>query len=279
MSVLIALIIAAIFGLWGYHKRLYPSWAFLFNVLVASYLAIVLTPVFLNIKQAGGILALLGPWANAAIMLVIFAIYLALSQLLSSFYLTNTYCVSFPRFIDDFGGALLAFAGGYVIVNILLFALAVTPLNNHPITKKYIPDNDGRAIVKASSYISGFSLQFDNNLSKAVEKIKTLPVVANKTTNKPAEKSQKNPPIKKEPAKPVITQNTPAEPNKIQDTNIIPDNPNITNKIMYAVNPNIQTEPNRFSAPATKGVLDVNVQKNNPVAESNSVTAPPDNRD
>ena len=278
MSVLIALIIAAIFGLWGYHKRLYPAWAFLFNVLVAAYLGIVLTPVFLNIQQAGGLLSLLGPWANAAIMLAIFLIYFALSQLLSSFYLTNTYCVSFPRFIDDFGGAIVAFAGGYILANILLFALAVTPLNNHPITKTYIPDNDGRAVVKAGRYISSFSLQFDNNIVNAIEKIKTLESVAKKDQNK-SDENKNTPAINNEQAESVISQNTPAEPNKIPDTNIIPDNPNFSNKIIYAVNPNVQTEPNKFQSPSTRGIIDVNVQKDNVSQESNNVTAPPTNRD
>lgn len=173
MSAIIALVAAAIFGIWGYHKRLYPMWAFLFNVLVAAYLGLFLTPAILKIEAAGELVGRLGTYANAAVLLAVFGLYLALSQFLSFYYLTNTYCVSFPRFVDDFGGALLGFAGGYITANILLFALAISPLNAHPLTQKFIPDNDGRAVKKACRYISSFSLQGTNgDIAKAIEKIK-----------------------------------------------------------------------------------------------------------
>lgn|GEM_PF-2895610 len=174
MSTIIALLVAAVFGLWGYHKKLYPTWAFLFNVLIASYLGLVLTPAVLNVEAVGDLAARLGTFANAAVMLAIFGVYLALSQFLSFYYLTNTYCVSFPKFVDDLGGALLGFGGGYVIANILLFALAISPLNEHSLTQKFIPDNDGRTVINACRYISSFSLQgVDDDLVKAIEKIKT----------------------------------------------------------------------------------------------------------
>ncbi len=279
MSTIIAIIIAAVFGLWGYHKRLYPMWAFLFNVLVAAYLSIVLTPAILEIKAVGEMTGFLGTWTNAAILLAIFGVYLALSQLLSFYYLTNTYCVSFPRLVDDFGGAFLGFAGGYITANILLFALAVSPLNEHALTQKFIPDNDGRAIIKACRYISSFSLQgIDDDLVKAVEKIKASPLMA-----KPAE--QKTPPVEdsNKPAlaakeKPDSNQIVIVDPNinasqgvtkkqepiELKNLKIIPAD---TNKILDAntnTKTNTQTEPAEIIVPVEKNV---ELRRNNRATE------------
>ncbi|OQA02485.1 MAG: hypothetical protein BWY69_01072 [Planctomycetes bacterium ADurb.Bin401] len=182
MSGFIAIIVAAVFAFWGYHKRLYPAWAFLFNVMVAVYLAVMLTPTILQSNSAGGIiLNLLGPWANSAVLLTIAALYLAVSQLASHFYLTNTYCISFPKWVDFGGGIVFAFLGGYILANIMLFALANTPLESNKYTSKIIPDNSGKTLIRTCRYISSLSLQDSHeDILKAEHKIKTLPVIAKK---------------------------------------------------------------------------------------------------
>jgi len=239
-------------------------WAFLFNVLIATYLALVLTPAVLEIKAVGELTGFLGTWTNAAVLLAIWGLYLALSQLLSFYYLTNTYCVSFPKFVDDFGGALLGFAGGYITANILLFALAVSPLNENSLTQKFIPDNDGRAIVKACRYISSFSLQgIDDNLLKAIEKIKTsyakTKPVEQQTlpaddSNKPAlvaeENTDSNQIVIVEPNN--TGQQIVREPIKLEDIKIIPAD---TNKIMDVnTNTNTETKPAEIMVPVERGM-------------------------
>ncbi|MFA5293430.1 MAG: hypothetical protein WC496_10400 [Phycisphaerae bacterium] len=54
MTGIISLIVAALFGLWGYKKRLFPAWSFAFNVIIAVYLGVMLTPNIL--ESAGGLL-------------------------------------------------------------------------------------------------------------------------------------------------------------------------------------------------------------------------------
>jgi len=177
MSVIISIIVAAIFALWGYHKKLYPTWAFVFNVVVAAYLGLMITPAVFDWKPIGGLLAILGPYAKVLLMFIVTALYLVVSQLLSTFYLTTTYCVSFPKLFDDFGGMLLGFFGGYVIASIVLFLLAASPLKNDSLTSKFIPDNSGKAVIKACRFVSSISLQLgDENIDKAAGLLKILPV-------------------------------------------------------------------------------------------------------
>jgi hypothetical protein len=269
VSTIIAIIIAAVFGLWGYHKRLYPMWAFLFNVLIAAYLAIVLTPMVLNIAVVGELAGRLGTWANAAVLLTIFGVYLALSQLLSFYYLTNTYCVSFPRFVDDFGGAFLGFVGGYITANILLFALAISPLNEHALTQKFIPDNDGRTIVKACRYISSFSLQgVDDDLIKAIEKIKASYAKRKPAEQQPPQNQDLIADIKNPDSNQVMdanaivqqdvnntSQQIVQEPIKLEDIKIIPAD---SNKMVDA-NTNTNTQPDT-TQPAQVPPVEQNVE-------------------
>lgn len=257
-------------------------WAFLFNVLIATYLALVLTPAVLEIKAVGELTGFLGTWTNAAILLAIFGIYLALSQLLSFYYLTNTYCVSFPRLVDDFGGALLGFAGGYITANILLFALAISPLNGNSFTQKFIPDNDGHTVVNACRYISSFSLQgIDDDLLKAIEKIKALPALANKPAEKqtpPADDSNK--PALAAEEKPDSNQIVIVEPNntgqqivqkpiKLEDIKIIPADSNKindTNRIADA-NTDMNIVPQTEPTPAIPVEKNIDMQRRTPRTE------------
>ncbi|HBG26206.1 MAG: hypothetical protein A2Y10_09625 [Planctomycetes bacterium GWF2_41_51] len=245
MSALISIIIAVIFGLWGYHKRLYPAWAFLFNVMIAAYLGLMLTPTILALKSAGGIMVQLGPWANSLTMIIITALYLTISQLLSKFYLTNTYCVSFPRWVDNFGGVVLGFLGGYILANIMLFALANTPLKSNSIASKFIPANEGQTLVSTCSYISSFSLQCTElNITKAAQKIKYLPMVA-----KPVEKKT---PIKQDSNQPIPAKTIQPESDKVLDINEQTEELKFRNEIIADTNVNrlmiVQQEVNQ---PAT----------------------------
>lgn len=234
MSGFIAIIVAAVFAFWGYHKRLYPAWAFLFNVMIAVYLAFMLTPTILGIKQAGGVINILGPWANSAVLIIIAALYLAISQIACHFYLTNTYCISFPKWIDVIGGAFFSALGGYILANIILFALANTPLESNKYTSKIIPDNSGKTLIKTCKYISSFSLQdTDEDISKAAEKIKTLPVTAKRIIKQqPADpKPDVNQPV------PVIT----AQPTGVKNIDVNERTENNFHLNNHTIDANINT--------------------------------------
>lgn len=244
MSGIISLIVAALLGYWGYHKRLFPAWAFIFNVLVAVYLGLMLSPVILEAQSAGGLLNFLGPYVNVVIMLIITALYFFIAQLLSLHFLTNTYSVSFPLWVDNLGGLVLGFIGGFIIANFLLFAINISPIKNIKFVSKYVPDNSGRTIVHSCQFVSSLSLQLgDLAIAKAYEII-TRPLITEpkkKETPKPAAPSANqmpqhpkvNPPPKQ------------SEPNK-------PFEKPQVNQISKQTEPNLLPEPNeQLNSPQT----------------------------
>jgi uncharacterized membrane protein required for colicin V production len=172
MSEIISLIVAVLFGVWGYKKRLFPAWAFAFNVIIAVYLAVMLTPNIL--KLAGGLLDTLGSYANVTVMIVLAVLYFVIAHFLSTIYLTGTYCISFHKVVDYGGGLILGFAGGLLIAHFILFSVAASPLKEISLVSKYLPagmeQSSGKHIVNACRFVSSCSLQYgDTNIAKAIE--------------------------------------------------------------------------------------------------------------
>ncbi len=176
LSIIIVLIVAVLFGLWGYGKRLYPVWAFAFNVIMAVYLGVMLTPTIL--ETAGERLESLGTYDNVTVMVATAFLYFLIAQLLCTKYQTGTYSVSFPKWVDNTGGLILGLAGGFLIANFILFAIAVSPLKENPLVSKYTPipagmeRASGKHIVNACEFVSSCSLQYgDKSVLKAIEVI------------------------------------------------------------------------------------------------------------
>jgi len=172
MSGIISLIVAALFGLWGYKKRLFPAWAFAFNVIIAVYLGVMLTPNILEL--AGGLLDSLGSYANVTVMIVLAVLYFVIVHFLSTIYLTGTYCISFHKMVDSGGGLILGFAGGLLIANFILFSIAASPLKEISLVSKYLPacmeQSSGNHVINACRFVSNCSLQYgDKNIAKAIE--------------------------------------------------------------------------------------------------------------
>lgn len=265
MSGIISFIVAAIFALWGYQKRLYPAWAFIFNVLIATYLGMMLTPAIMNLTQ-GGPIQILGDWQKTVIVSFIFIFYLGLSQLLSHYYLTNTFAISFPKWIDELGGALLAFIGGYIMTNMLLFALSSSPLKNNSLLANVIPTNEGQTIRKVCNFISSFSVQdqTDENIAKMIEKFKSMAMSAQQ--NQPKTQPQKNEPNRPVPAQKILPDN-----NKKIDTN--DQSEKIKSRSEKIVDSNTARQTNQ---PVTIDLKDVKTipADNNKISDTNTNTQP-----
>ncbi len=200
MSELISLIIAALFGVWAYKKGLFATWAFLFNVIIAVYLGLMLTSPVLS--WAGQRLNFLGSYANVVVMVVIAAVYFIITNYLSSTFLTTTYYAIFPVIVDKISSPILGFVGGFVLVNFILFAVAISPLKEISLVSKYLPDDieksSGR-VVNTCGFVSGLSLQYgDKNIAKAVEVVSRSNIQNHTCPAKIAPKV--NPPVPSQPA-------------------------------------------------------------------------------
>jgi uncharacterized membrane protein required for colicin V production len=182
MTFFISLIIAILFGLWGYKKGLFAVWPFAFNTVLAVYFGIMLTPTILD--MAGQYLKPLGTSASVIVMFTVAFIYFVMAQLISFVYLTKTFCISLPRLLDIIGGAILAFLGGLLIANFMFFTIAVSPFKDISYISKYLPadmeNSSRRHIFKACEFVANCSLQYeDKQILTAIE------VVSRSADNKP----------------------------------------------------------------------------------------------
>jgi hypothetical protein len=173
MALIISLIIAVFFGLWGYKKGLFAIWPFAFNTALAVYLGVMLTPAILD--MAGGYFNSLGPSANAVVMFSVTFIYFIIAQFISFIYLTKTFAISLPRLVDIIGGGILAFAGGLLITNFIIFTLTISPVRDISYVSRYIPvdnleNSSRRHIINACQFVSTCSLQYGGeSISKSVD--------------------------------------------------------------------------------------------------------------
>jgi hypothetical protein len=207
MTCIFTLIVAALFGLWGYKKGLFAVWPFAFNTVLAVYLGVMITPMVLDL--AGEYLDFLGPSANITVMFLVALIYFIIAQSISFIYLTKTFCISLPRLVDTIGGAILAFAGGLLITNFILFTIAISPLKDISYISKYLPagmENSSRDhVINACQIVSACSLQYgDMKICKAIK------IVSRSECQKPS--------ICQKPAIPVETKPKPIESNQTTTT-------------------------------------------------------------
>ena len=174
MALLITIIAGIVFALLGLKKTFYPMWALLFNVLLAIYVAVMLTPTVLEkIETLSSFGNYSGVLCLGSIALVVFVV----AQLLTFRFLTAVYCVSFPVILNNIGAGILGFMTGFAISNFVIFLISVTPILENPSLKKLSSDAEALGgvnsyVVSTCNVINEMSLQYREKApAKAVEYI------------------------------------------------------------------------------------------------------------
>ena len=174
ITLIITIIAGIAFALLGMKKTFYPMWAWLFNVLLAVYLAVMLTPTVIEKVK---ILSYFGDFSLAICLLSIAAAVFVVAQLLTFRFLTAVYCVSLPPMLNNAGAAVLGFLTGFIAVNFIIFVITITPISDNPSLEKL--SDAAKASSKVNSYvistcnvINKLSLQCDRKaVQEAVEYI------------------------------------------------------------------------------------------------------------
>ena len=174
MTLIITIITGVVFALLGMKKTFYPMWAHLFNVLLAIYLAVMLTP---TVMEKFEIFSSFGSYSLAICLLSIAAAVFVVAGLLTFRFLTAVYCVSFPPILNNVGAAVLGFLTGFIAANFIIFVITITPISGNPSLEKF--SDAAKASSEVNSYIistcnviNKLSLQCDEKAAqKAVEYI------------------------------------------------------------------------------------------------------------
>ncbi|MDD5134598.1 MAG: hypothetical protein PHP01_04240 [Phycisphaerae bacterium] len=171
----IILIIAVGFALLGYKKTLYPTWAFVFNIIVAVYLGVMTGPQIVD--KLGIFRMCVGNFAYPACILAVAVIYFLIVQLFTFRFFTSVYCVSFPVILNKMGGAILGFWAGAVIAGFVLFLINISPLTSYSAINffrggKLLPQKANAVVYKTCNFVHSISLQScPTSIAEQFEKI------------------------------------------------------------------------------------------------------------
>ncbi len=144
-------------------KGFFPSWAIVFNVMVAVYLAVMLAPLWVRIVAEQGA----DSSSRYHIVLAIFAtagLTFAVLQIIASTFITGTYVVAFPKLFDYIASATLGFLAGKIVASFLILILCITPLAAKPSMDKFNlrskeTPKELTAVIQTCNFMASASLQ------------------------------------------------------------------------------------------------------------------------
>lgn len=117
----------------------YETWAMLFNIVIAIYVALFLTQPILNFlpEETSNI-----PCCDALALIVVavgsFLILYGISYIL----FTSQFNVTFPKIFDILFAGLLGFFGGFLLLSFAAIIIALTPFGEYAgITKEMAKEN------------------------------------------------------------------------------------------------------------------------------------------
>jgi len=162
MPNLIIIAVGLIFAFIGYRKTWYPSWAYLFNLLIAVYVSIMIAPQVVD--KFPLISNYLGDFSYAAFASTSAVVIFVVMDLLSFRYFTSASTIPFPSYLDSIGASVLGFLAGSVIAGFLLFIITISPLSRYSVvrtvTQSRLPaDSVNCAVIAACNFVHDISLQ------------------------------------------------------------------------------------------------------------------------
>lgn len=104
-------------------RGFYEMWTMLFNIVIAIYAALYLTPVIVELVPAAGDTA----YGNAMMLLVLAGAIFAILHVISLTFLTGQFKVSFPKIFDNLGAGILGFLAGLLVWSFVVLLISVTP--------------------------------------------------------------------------------------------------------------------------------------------------------
>ena len=189
----LAILAGVAFAVIGIKKHFDSMWIILFNILIAIYLSIMLTPTIIglisDVKDMG---------YNRAICVVgIATIVFAILHTIVVNYIIDLDEISFPKLFSNIGTGSLGFLAGYIVCSFFFFVIGIMPFTKHQLVKD-IFGNDGiaptavRSVEKVCNFVGAASLQADNSANAKIIDWLTLnktPLADTNSVDKPQETS------------------------------------------------------------------------------------------
>ena len=127
-----AVLVGGLFAWLAVKRGFYEIWAMLFNIVVSIYLAICLTPVFVELIPASRETS----YCNALCMVVVAIGSFAVLHGISYVFLTGQFTFSFPKVFDVLFSGLLGFLAGFLVLSFAVLVVTVTPISQNEFVKE-----------------------------------------------------------------------------------------------------------------------------------------------
>ena len=123
LGILIGLILAIL----AVKKGFYETWAILFNIIIAIYLAVFLTPIISDLIPISGKTSYSNILTILTVAIAAFVILHGMAYIL----ILNQFNVNFPKILEIFGSGLLGFLGGLLIWSFVCILIFASPLSKN----------------------------------------------------------------------------------------------------------------------------------------------------
>jgi hypothetical protein len=144
----IGILVGGLFAWLGFKIGFYQTWALLFNVVIAVYLAIFVGPIIADVIPGvseapfSTVLAVTATGIGAFLVL----------QCLSYTFLTGQFNVSIPALVDTLGSVLLGFLGGFLVWSFVALLLCMTPISENRFMKGIGFCGESEQTIKGNVY-------------------------------------------------------------------------------------------------------------------------------
>lgn len=153
----------------GVKQGLFVMWSTLFNISIAVYLGVMITPWIIGMVAED----LVSYYHCAVCVLIVGITVFTLLQVITSVFFTGTYEVSFPRFLENIAGALTGFLSGYLVCTFLFFVICVAPFSRSDLVtglfgERGFADSATPSVVAVCNIVGAISLQGYEGIAEEV---------------------------------------------------------------------------------------------------------------
>jgi uncharacterized membrane protein len=156
----LAVLVGVIFAVIGIRKGFFTMWLVLFNILVAIYLAVMLSDLIIQIRSD---MDQLRYYLAACVAVIAAMTFVILQTITTSFFAEISECLC-PKLFDTIGAAALGFLSGYFAFCFVFLVVCIMPFSKQPFMKGLCGDGASTPtvaghIVNACDFVGKASMQ------------------------------------------------------------------------------------------------------------------------
>ncbi|MBL7106119.1 MAG: CvpA family protein [Phycisphaerae bacterium] len=185
MAVWLILLAAAGFGFYGIKHRFYTMWLTLFNIMLSTFLSVMLTPFFLAMISEQQ----KEPYHKLISVAVVFCLCYAFLYIFKSVLFDKDFEVNMPRFVDGAGSGLLGAICGYLFTGFAFFVICAAPFGSGEFVEQNFKTPAVKIVTQSCDFVNCLSLHCSN---AKVEKVITDLLAADKVDDQFADGSGQN---------------------------------------------------------------------------------------